>query len=155
MKPILLCSILVLSGSAFWSQLAVAQTADDTEVTADDAEVIVDDAESIADDAEVTQDGTEVAVDDAEVVTDSGFSREEVLLASLSIFVLAIFVGFEVITKVPPTLHTPLMSGSNAISGITVVVRCWRPGSESRTRPAWSAPWRSSWPRSTSWAVSS
>lgn len=37
------------------------------------------------------------------------------------IFVLAIFVGFELITKVPPTLHTPLMSGSNAISGITVV----------------------------------
>jgi NAD(P) transhydrogenase subunit alpha len=39
----------------------------------------------------------------------------------LTIFVLAVFVGFEVITKVPPTLHTPLMSGSNAISGITVV----------------------------------
>ncbi len=39
----------------------------------------------------------------------------------LTVFVLAIFVGFEVITKVPPTLHTPLMSGSNAISGITVV----------------------------------
>ena len=34
---------------------------------------------------------------------------------------LAIFVGFEVITKVPSTLHTPLMSGSNAISGITIV----------------------------------
>ncbi len=34
---------------------------------------------------------------------------------------LAIFVGFEVITKVPPTLHTPLMSGSNAISGITII----------------------------------
>jgi NAD(P) transhydrogenase subunit alpha len=31
------------------------------------------------------------------------------------------FVGFEVITKVPPTLHTPLMSGSNAISGITII----------------------------------
>ncbi len=43
------------------------------------------------------------------------------LVALLTIFVLAIFVGFEVITKVPPTLHTPLMSGSNAISGITVV----------------------------------
>ena len=42
-------------------------------------------------------------------------------VAALTIFVLAIFVGFEVITKVPPTLHTPLMSGSNAISGITVV----------------------------------
>ncbi len=39
----------------------------------------------------------------------------------LTIFVLAIFVGFEVITKVPPTLHTPLMSGSNAISGITII----------------------------------
>ena len=37
------------------------------------------------------------------------------------IFVLAIFVVFELITKVPPTLHTPLMSGSNAISGIAIV----------------------------------
>ena len=44
-----------------------------------------------------------------------------VLIASLTIFVLALFVGVEVITKVPPTLHTPLMSGSNAISGITIV----------------------------------
>jgi H+-translocating NAD(P) transhydrogenase subunit alpha len=43
------------------------------------------------------------------------------LIAGLTIFALAIFVGFEVITKVPPTLHTPLMSGSNAISGITLV----------------------------------
>ena len=39
----------------------------------------------------------------------------------LTIFVLAIFVGFEIITKIPPTLHTPLMSGSNAISGITII----------------------------------
>lgn len=37
------------------------------------------------------------------------------------VFVLAAVVGFEIITKVPPTLHTPLMSGSNAISGITIV----------------------------------
>jgi len=43
------------------------------------------------------------------------------LIAGLTIFVLAIFVGFEIITKIPPTLHTPLMSGSNAISGITLV----------------------------------
>ena len=43
------------------------------------------------------------------------------ILFQLYIFILAIFVGFEVITKVPPTLHTPLMSGSNAISGITIV----------------------------------
>jgi NAD(P) transhydrogenase subunit alpha len=39
----------------------------------------------------------------------------------LTVFVLAVFVGFEVITKVPPILHTPLLSGSNAISGITVI----------------------------------
>lgn len=45
----------------------------------------------------------------------------EGLVTALTIFLLAIFVGFEVITKVPPTLHTPLMSGSNAISGITIV----------------------------------
>ena len=43
------------------------------------------------------------------------------LIALLTVFVLAIFVGFEIITKVPPTLHTPLMSGSNAISGITII----------------------------------
>ena len=45
----------------------------------------------------------------------------DVFISSLTIFVLAIFVGFEVITKVPPLLHTPLMSGSNAISGITII----------------------------------
>jgi NAD(P) transhydrogenase subunit alpha len=49
------------------------------------------------------------------------FTRTDALLASLTIFVLAVFVGFEVIAKVPPTLHTPLMSGSNAVSGITIV----------------------------------
>lgn len=43
------------------------------------------------------------------------------LIASLFVFVLAAFVGFEVINKVPPTLHTPLMSGANAISGIAVI----------------------------------
>ena len=43
------------------------------------------------------------------------------LVITLYIFVLAVFVGFELITKVPPTLHTPLMSGANAISGITII----------------------------------
>jgi NAD(P) transhydrogenase subunit alpha len=43
------------------------------------------------------------------------------LMAGITIFVLAVFVGFEIITKIPPTLHTPLMSGSNAISGIALV----------------------------------
>jgi NAD(P) transhydrogenase subunit alpha len=43
------------------------------------------------------------------------------LVASITVFILAIFLGFELISKVPPTLHTPLMSGANAISGITIV----------------------------------
>jgi len=43
------------------------------------------------------------------------------ILIGIYVFVLAIFIGFELIAKVPPTLHTPLMSGSNAISGITIV----------------------------------
>lgn len=42
-------------------------------------------------------------------------------LVALTLFVLAVFLGFELISKVPPTLHTPLMSGANAISGITVI----------------------------------
>jgi len=45
----------------------------------------------------------------------------ESLIVSIYVFTLAVFIGFELITKVPPLLHTPLMSGSNAISGITVV----------------------------------
>jgi NAD(P) transhydrogenase subunit alpha len=45
----------------------------------------------------------------------------EVFVPALTIFILALFVGYEIITKVPPLLHTPLMSGANAISGITLV----------------------------------
>ncbi|MBK7046948.1 MAG: NAD(P) transhydrogenase subunit alpha [bacterium] len=45
----------------------------------------------------------------------------EMLVTAVTVFVLAVFIGFEIIAKVPPTLHTPLMSGSNAISGITVI----------------------------------
>ena len=52
-------------------------------------------------------------------------------VSQLTLFVLAIFLGVELITKVPPTLHTPLMSGSNAISGITVVGALIAAGSDS------------------------
>lgn len=45
----------------------------------------------------------------------------ELLISGIALFVLALFLGFELITKVPPTLHTPLMSGANAISGISIV----------------------------------
>lgn len=43
------------------------------------------------------------------------------IMIGLYVFALAVFVGFEIITKIPPTLHTPLMSGANAVSGITIV----------------------------------
>lgn len=42
-------------------------------------------------------------------------------IIALTLFVLAVFLGVELIAKVPPTLHTPLMSGTNAISGITLI----------------------------------
>lgn len=45
----------------------------------------------------------------------------ELLIGSIALFLLSIFLGFELITKVPATLHTPLMSGANAISGISIV----------------------------------
>lgn len=45
----------------------------------------------------------------------------ESFVSILTVFVLAMFVGWMVITKVPPLLHTPLMSGSNAVSGITII----------------------------------
>lgn len=43
------------------------------------------------------------------------------LLIGIYVFALAVFVGFEIIAKIPPTLHTPLMSGANAVSGVTIV----------------------------------
>jgi NAD(P) transhydrogenase subunit alpha len=52
------------------------------------------------------------------------------ILFALFIFMLAAFLGFELISKVPPTLHTPLMSGSNAISGITLIGSLIAAGSE-------------------------
>ncbi len=51
----------------------------------------------------------------------ASFGKGARLMASFTVFLLAVFVGVEVINKVPPTLHTPLMSGSNAISGITII----------------------------------
>ena len=45
----------------------------------------------------------------------------ENLLILIMIFILALFLGYELITKIPPTLHTPLMSGSNAISGVVII----------------------------------
>lgn len=57
-------------------------------------------------------------------------------IAGIVVFVLAGFVGLEVISKVPPTLHTPLMSGANAISGITIVGALIAAGTGSGTAAA-------------------
>lgn len=62
---------------------------------------------------------------------------EAPFVLTITIFVLAMFVGFEVITKVPPTLHTPLMSGSNAISGISIIGAILISGSEHLTLAKW------------------
>ncbi|MBX7059212.1 MAG: NAD(P) transhydrogenase subunit alpha [Leptospirales bacterium] len=56
---------------------------------------------------------------------------EMTVIMAIAIFVISIFLGVELISKVPPTLHTPLMSGSNAISGITVVGAILSAGSRS------------------------
>ena len=55
------------------------------------------------------------------------------LVLAFTLFVIAVFLGVELITKVPPTLHTPLMSGSNAISGITIVGALAAAGADHRT----------------------
>jgi H+-translocating NAD(P) transhydrogenase subunit alpha len=60
-----------------------------------------------------------------------------VLIAALTILVLASFLGVEIINKVPPTLHTPLMSGSNAVSGITVIGALISAGTGHQDLGAW------------------
>ncbi len=59
------------------------------------------------------------------------------LTNNVTIFVLAVFIGFEVITKVPPTLHTPLMSGSNAMSGVTILGALVCAGAEQGSFAKW------------------
>jgi NAD(P) transhydrogenase subunit alpha len=54
-------------------------------------------------------------------------------MVASTLFVLAVFLGVELITKVPPTLHTPLMSGSNAISGISLIGALVSAGTEHST----------------------
>jgi NAD(P) transhydrogenase subunit alpha len=60
-----------------------------------------------------------------------------ILVLLVFIFVLAAFLGFELISKVPSQLHTPLMSGSNAISGITIVGALIAAGETTGTLSAW------------------
>lgn len=64
-------------------------------------------------------------------VSDVASAGSGQFMLLITIFVLAVFVGVEIITKIPPTLHTPLMSGSNAISGITLVGAILASGNDS------------------------
>ena len=59
------------------------------------------------------------------------------LLIALTLFVLAVFLGLELITKVPATLHTPLMSGSNAVSGSTLIGAMVSAGADHSTLATW------------------
>ena len=61
----------------------------------------------------------------------------EAFMVAFFIFILATFIGFEVISKVPPLLHTPLMSGANAVSGITLVGSLIAAGSGQKDLSFW------------------
>ena len=110
--------IFALAGSVLWHP-AFAQS--------DDREAV----KQQVSDKEQVGGAPQTAADSGKPAT-SARPRQK-LMASLTIFVLAVLVGFEVITKVPPTLHTPLMSGSNAISGITLVGALFVAGTASGT----------------------
>ena len=71
-------------------------------------------------------------VAEATVDADASSGASHLILL-LTVFALAVFVGVEIIAKIPPTLHTPLMSGSNAISGITLVGAVLASGSDNGT----------------------
>lgn len=90
-----------------------------------------------AETASLATDVQPAAVQPSDAGSTVTLSRTSVLIGSFTIFMLAVFVGFEIITKVPPTLHTPLMSGSNAISGITVVGAILTAGAAAATSGAW------------------
>ncbi|APZ93953.1 NAD(P) transhydrogenase subunit alpha [Fuerstiella marisgermanici] len=65
--------------------------------------------------------GTAEKIAEAATTASAATGSASHLILLLTVFALAVFLGVEIITKIPPTLHTPLMSGSNAISGITLV----------------------------------
>ena len=64
-----------------------------------------------------------------------------VLIASLYVFALAAFLGYQVISRVPPLLHTPLMSATNAISGISLIGSLVIAGSHYDQHQSWRSSW--------------
>jgi NAD(P) transhydrogenase subunit alpha len=112
---IMLGAYLFLFAGFLLAQDNTSPAAENTVAEQSDAPVAV--ADTAADTADTAADTATVS--DAEAEADN--DKYAILMAGLTIFVISIFVGVEVITKVPQKLHTPLMSGSNAISGITIV----------------------------------
>jgi len=134
-----LTAMLVLNG-VFSPALVAQEKKTDAKPTATAA-----DAKQVADKDQSEQtlkdsSAAEVATSDAPATKAPAMvtvSKASVLVGSFTVFLLAVFVGFEIITKVPPTLHTPLMSGSNAISGITVVGAMIAAGAAAATAGNW------------------
>lgn len=108
-RAIMTAVLLVASLSMFTSAFAIP-------VDADFLEPSIGAASGTASGTETAQASASAGAGSAPV-SDKGAR----IVASFTVFLLAVFVGVEVINKVPPTLHTPLMSGSNAISGITII----------------------------------
>lgn len=106
---------LVLAGAP---SLVRGQTTESSSSPAAAVTAAATEAATVEAKGSATEDSAAAPASDRHMVS---VSKASVLVGSLTVFLLSVFVGFEVITKVPPTLHTPLMSGSNAISGITIV----------------------------------
>ena len=109
-RNLLLLLVTFTLVGAYLPTISLAQAEKETASTADDTS-----------DVEIKSTSPQQSPPPREELAAPKYSKWTALVASLTIFVLAVFVGFEIITKVPPTLHTPLMSGSNAISGIAIV----------------------------------
>ena len=116
LKVLGLALLAMLIGSLLFAQVGAPDKADRPSPSDQPAT-----AEEVAATAVVVESRPVVAPTEPAAQDGGDRANWQRLVASLTVFVLAVFVGFEVIAKVPPTLHTPLMSGSNAISGITLV----------------------------------
>ncbi|PQO40268.1 hypothetical protein C5Y96_01465 [Blastopirellula marina] len=114
---LVLCAALLLVGS-LGLHASIAQEGNET-INTDPKEAVPTTQEEPLKQATPATTNEENSKEEA--ATSPKYTKWTALVGSITIFVLAVFVGFEIITKVPPTLHTPLMSGSNAISGISIV----------------------------------
>lgn len=109
--------LLALSSALLFGGALGAYTDKVKEAAKSEAELKADGQSHAADSSAKPRDDEQTKPETARVAVD----RWTGLVMGLTLFVLALFVGFEVIAKIPPALHTPLMSGATAISGVTLV----------------------------------